>query len=363
MRSRFAHALADVAPARGPPAGTRGFACPAQGCLERLAAMVQLQRAAKGLGTKAGSKSERPAAPESGGAWSAALAEYTTALRVEAGLARSTLSAYTSDLSLARDWMVARGLAAPQDVATEDVVAWLAARRASGCAETTLARNLTALRTFFAHLAAEGDLERDPCALIRAPVLAKYLPRVLDSEQVTQLLNAPSGGTWSDLRDRALLETLYATGARISEVVGLMTDALEPGLRVLRLSGKGSKSRLVPCGEPARKALAEWIEGPRAKLVLARARREVFLTRRGLALDRTNAWRRVKLAALRAGISARVTPHGLRHSFASHMLEGGADLRSVQEMLGHASLATTQIYTHLDREHLLALHRLNHPRG
>ncbi len=325
--------------------------------------MAQLSRAAKGQATPAHEPSPRPARIAGLGPWSTALAEYTTALRVEAGLARSTLAAYTSDLSLAIDWLVERGLGAPQRVATEDVVAWLAARRAAGCAESTLARNLTALRTFFAHLAAEGDLARDPCALIRAPVLAKYLPRVLDSQQVERLLQAPKEQTWSDVRDRALLETLYATGARISEVVGLLTDALEPSLRVLRLTGKGGKSRLVPCGEPGRKALAAWIEGPRAALAGARDRREVFLTRAGLPLDRTNAWRRVKLAALRAGIGARVTPHGLRHSFASHMLEGGADLRSVQEMLGHASLATTQIYTHLDREHLLALHRLNHPRG
>jgi integrase/recombinase XerD len=164
------------------------------------------------------------------------------------------------------------------------------------------------------------------------------------------------------VRDRALLEVLYATGARVSEAVGLRTDGLEPSLRVLRLSGKGGKLRVVPCGERGREALRQWIEGPRARLRNAQRTPQVFLTRSGRVLDRSNAWRVVQRAAVRAGLPP-LSPHGLRHAFASHLIEGGADLRSVQEMLGHASLSTTEIYTHLDREHVLALHRLHHPRA
>jgi integrase/recombinase XerD len=180
---------------------------------------------------------------------------------------------------------------------------------------------------------------------------------------VGRLLAAPDGEGFLDQRDRALLETIYACGARVSEAVGLRTDALEPSLRVLRLYGKGAKMRLVPLGERARDAIERWIGGGRASLPSAARAPEVFLTKSGRAMSRTDAWRRVKRAALRAGLSADISPHTLRHSFASHLVEGGADLRSVQEMLGHASIRTTEVYTHLDTEHVTSLHRLYHPRA
>jgi integrase/recombinase XerD len=226
-----------------------------------------------------------------------------------------------------------------------------------------VARNLSALRTLFAHLCAEGRLTRDATALVPAPKLASVLPNVLSVAEVEALLGAPDGDAWRDVRDRALLELLYASGARVSEAVSLRTDGLEPGLRVVRLTGKGSKTRIVPIGGRARRALADWIEGPRRELPGAARRGEVFLSKRGAPLDRSNAWRRVRAAALRAGIAKRVTPHTLRHSFATHLIEAGADLRSVQEMLGHASVETTEVYTHLDREQVLGVHRLYHPRA
>jgi integrase/recombinase XerD len=189
---------------------------------------------------------------------------------------------------------------------------------------------------------------------------------VLSPGQVEVLLAAPDedpdAPRWRRQRDRALMEVMYASGARVSEAVSLRTDGLEPSLRVLRLTGKGGKTRLVPCGAAARAALTTWIEDGRASLPGALRRPEVFLTQRGRPLDRTNAWRRVKAAALRAGVP-EVTPHTLRHSFATHLIEGGADLRAVQEMLGHASIRTTEVYTHLDSEHVLGLHRLYHPRA
>jgi integrase/recombinase XerD len=289
--------------------------------------------------------------------------DFLDVLRVEAGLARATLSAYRGDLTRAAEWFSEHGMTSWGDLKPAAVVDYLAARRARGDQESSVARGLSALRMLLAHLASEGVLARDPCAQIAVPHLRKHLPRTLTVEEVERLLAAPDGTSWRDQRDRALLEVLYASGARVSESVGLRGDGLEPSLRVLRLHGKGDKTRIVPIGERARRALALWIEGRRRELPGALKRPEIFLTQRGRPLDRTNAWRRVKAAALRAGIRVRVTPHTLRHSFATHLIEGGADLRSVQEMLGHASVQTTEIYTHLDREHVLALHRLHHPRA
>jgi len=293
----------------------------------------------------------------------AALADFLEALRVEAGLARATLQAYRRDLEAAARYFSERGARGFSDVDSDLLVAYLAARREAGAAEASVARGLSALRMLLRHLAAEGRIDSDPASLIAAPRLRHALPRALSVEEVDRLLCAPAGESWRDQRDRALLEVLYATGARVSEACGLRTDGLDPQMRALRLHGKGNKVRLVPMGARAREALARWLEHGRRRVPGSAARREVFVTHRGAPLDRTNAWRRVRAAALRAGLTVRITPHTLRHSFATHMIEGGADLRSVQEMLGHASVQTTEIYTHLDHEHVLALHRLYHPRA
>lgn len=296
-------------------------------------------------------------------ALAAPLSDFLTALRVEAGLSRATLAAYRSDLGHFLSWSRRRSLARPADIDAVLVVDYLAHRRAEGLAESTVSRDLTAVRMWMRFLVSEGLLERDPTSRLQSPVLAKLLPHTLDVEEVDRLLRAPDGSGWRDQRDRALLEILYACGARISEAVGLTTDRMDSELRVVRLYGKGSKERVVPVGSRARAALTRWIEDGRTQLPGARARREVFLSHTGKPLDRTNAWRRVKAAALRAGLPREVHPHSLRHSFASHLLAGGADLRAVQEMLGHASIRTTEIYTHLDEEHIRGLHRLYHPRG
>lgn len=293
----------------------------------------------------------------------AGLADFLEALRVEAGLSRATLVAYRRDVERAACFFVGRGALSWSAIDADELVAYLSSRRAAGAAEASVARALSALRMLFRHLTAEGRIAKDPGSLLSSPVLRRELPRALSVDEVERLLKAPSGASWRDQRDKALLEVLYASGARVSEAVGLATDGLEPSLRVLRLYGKGSKMRVVPIGERARAALTRWIDDGRKRLPNALASREVFLTHRGAPLDRTNAWRRVKAAALRAGLSTRITPHSLRHSFATHMIEGGADLRSVQELLGHASIQTTEVYTHLDREHVLSLHRLYHPRA
>ncbi len=213
------------------------------------------------------------------------------------------------------------------------------------------------------HLVFEDVLQEDPSARISAPVLRRALPSVLAIEEVESLLGSPDLGTWMGQRDAALLEVLYASGARISEAVGLRTEGIEPSLRVLRLHGKGGKQRIVPIGDRARAALDRWLSEGRPRLKGAARRPEVFLSKSGKPLDRTTAWRRIQTLALKAGLPRRISPHVLRHCFATHLIEGGADLRSVQEMLGHASIRTTEIYTHVDAEHIQSLHRLYHPRG
>ncbi len=296
-----------------------------------------------------------------------ALGDFLVALRVEAGLSRNTLRAYKGDLSALMLWAGGRGVTRLEDFDRELIYGWLESLRAARLAPATVARRLSAASVWFAHLIAEGRLSVDPTSLVRAPRLPRALPKSLEVADVARLLAAPQSdmklSSWRRQRDTALLEVLYAAGARISEAVGLRTDAIEPSLRVLRLSGKGRKMRLVPCNERARVALERWLAEGRTTLEGHRQRPEVFLTRTGAPLDRTNAWRAVKRAALAAGIRANVSPHTLRHAFATHLIEGGADLRSVQEMLGHASISTTEIYTHVDGEKLLALHRLYHPRA
>lgn len=310
-----------------------------------------------------------------------ALADFQEAMRVEAGLARNTLAAYRSDLNAFLSFAAARGARRCAAIRPAHVVDWLAQRREEGRAEATVARGLAATRMLMRHLTAEGRIPRDPTARISAPALRPALPRTLAVDEVERLLEAPgkaaaAGGpagpagkesgsqrAWKAERDRALLEVIYACGARVSEAVSLRTSEIEPSLRVLRLLGKGSKTRIVPLGQRAREALAAWIGGGRTKLPNAARAAEVFLSKSGRPMTRGDAWRVVKAAAARAGLSGKISPHTLRHSFATHMVEGGADLRSVQEMLGHASIKTTEVYTHLDTGHVTSLHRLYHPRA
>lgn len=292
----------------------------------------------------------------------APIEDYLDAGRAEVGLARATLRAYRSDLTRLAHWLARRGVADWADLQTADVVDYLGDLRRGGAAEATVARALVAARMLVRYLLGEGVIRRDPTAHVPAPVLRRLLPSSLNPSEVERLLEAASGSSWLALRDRALLETLYACGARVSEAIGLRTDGLEPQLRVLRLHGKGDKMRVVPLGARAKEAIERWLADGRPQVCRTDRTPALFLSRSGRPLTRTDAWRRVQLAAAQAGLP-RVTPHTLRHSFASHLLAGGADLRAVQEMLGHASIRTTEVYTHLDPEHIRGLHRLYHPRG
>jgi integrase/recombinase XerD len=292
----------------------------------------------------------------------AGVEDYLDASRVEAGLARATLSAYRGDLERFGLWLARRGRTAWTELEAGDLIDYLGDLRREGAAEASVARSLVAVRMLTRFLLTEGELRRDPTAQVPAPVLSKLLPRYLSPEDVGRLLDGISGDGWRVLRDRALLEVLYACGARVSEAVGLRTDDLEPKLRVLRLHGKGDKMRVVPVGARAREAVDRWLTDGRPRVARGDREPALFLSKSGRPLGRGDAWRRVQAAALAAGLP-KVTPHTLRHSFATHLLAGGADLRAVQEMLGHASISTTEIYTHLDGEEVHSLHRLYHPRA
>jgi integrase/recombinase XerD len=294
--------------------------------------------------------------------------EYLSWLAVEKGRSRNTLLAYRRDLTAWETWANQTGVD-PARTSTETIERYLSELRGQGRHPASMARTTTALRGLFRFLVAEGLLRDDPTGDIRSPRIPRRLPKALDEVVVVGLLESVRGEEPADLRDRALLELLYGTGARISEAVGLSLIDLQGDDGLLRVFGKGSKERLVPLGGPAQFALGRWL-GPsgRPRMVPARwatrsAEEAVFLNSRGTRLSRQGAWAVVDRHARRAGIGDLVSPHVLRHSCASHMLAHGADIRVVQELLGHVSIATTQMYTKLNQDHLRASYLRAHPRA
>ena len=292
--------------------------------------------------------------------------EFLTYLRVEAGLAPLTLESYGRDL---RDLMVDlrdRGIGRWEDVTPGDLVEHMQAlHRARGLQPSSITRHLAAVRVFFRFLFAEGVLEEDPTRLLETPTRWKRLPGVLTPGQMKRLLATPApehGRLW--LRDKAMLELMYAAGLRASEVGALMTREYNPKLGVVLVTGKGGKQRMVPIGRPAGEAVDVYISELRSVLadhVDGRDEGRLLLSNTGRPLERVAVWQIVRRVAARAGLDG-VHPHKLRHSFATHLLAGGADLRVVQEMLGHSDIATTQIYTHVDRTRLREVVRRHHPR-
>jgi integrase/recombinase XerD len=284
-------------------------------------------------------------------------------LALEAGGSRHTVDAYVADARRLAQWCASRGMGAPDAVTTERAREFLYALKDLGLAPTTIRRQLSALRTYFRYLVGEGHAVRDPTERIATPKAWRRLPAVLTVAEVDRLLGAPDTGRRLGVRDRALLELAYATGMRVSELVGVTLQDLlfEDGL--VRVFGKGRKERIVPVGRRALGQVALYAREIRPHLDRGRGRGTLFLNARGGPLSRVGAWGVIKAAARRAGLTKRVTPHTLRHTFATHLLEGGADLRAVQEMLGHADLSTTQLYTHVDRDYLRSVHRQYHPRA
>lgn len=284
-------------------------------------------------------------------------------LALEAGASPHTLDNYLRDVRRLAEWGAGRGIAGPDAVTTVQLREFVYALKDLGLQPSTIRRQISALRTYFKFLTGEGLAVRDPTERLDAPKGWRRLPTVLSVAEVERLVGAPDADTPLGIRDRALLEVAYATGARVSELVAVrLSDLLfEDGLA--RLFGKGSKERVVPVGRRALGAASLYAREIRPGLDRGRSRGVLFVNARGGPLSRVGAWGIIKAAARRAGLTKRVTPHTLRHSFATHLLEGGADLRAVQEMLGHVDLATTQLYTHVDREYLRSVHRSFHPRA
>lgn len=283
-------------------------------------------------------------------------------LWLERGASRLTLAAYRGDLAAFATHLAARGVTLA-GASRADLLAYLAAPAQATLAPRSLARRLSALRSFYRYLVREGLLQEDPSARIDSPRLGRPLPKTLSEDDVERLLAAPTGDTPEAVRDAAMLELLYASGLRVSELVGLRLAQLDLNRGVLVVLGKGARERLVPVGETALARIEVYLAAARGALLAGQISDALFVTRRGGPMTRQAFWQRLRLHARAAGFERLPSPHTLRHAFATHLLNHGADLRAVQMLLGHADLSTTQIYTHVARERLKALHARHHPRG
>jgi len=284
-------------------------------------------------------------------------------LALEAGNSANTVGNYVRDIGRLIAHAAARGASRPDAITAAQLREFVYDLKDLGLAPATIRRQISAIRTYYRFLVGEGHATRDPSERLESPKQWRTLPTVLTVAEVGRLLAAPNTDEPLAMRDRALLEFAYATGARVSEVVAMKPQDLlyEDGLA--RIFGKGAKQRIVPVGRRALGAVALYAREIRPRFDRGKTRGALFLNARGTPLSRVGAWMVIKRAAKLAGLTKRVTPHTLRHSFATHLLEGGADLRAVQEMLGHADLATTQLYTHVDRDYLRSVHRQYHPRA
>lgn len=288
---------------------------------------------------------------------------FCDALWLEDGLARNTLQSYRRDLRQFATWLgrqTDHGLA---EAGRSELLAYLAFRFAQQVKPRTASRLLSSLKRFYQYLLRQGRIQVDPTLRIEAPKLPRILPRSLSEVDVEHLLAAPDPEEPLGLRDRAMLETLYASGLRVSELVGLKLFNVSHDMGVVRVMGKGSKERLVPLGEEALAWIQRYLAHGRPVLLDGRSSDALFVTGRGSGMTRQAFWHLIKRYAARAGIAATISPHTLRHAFATHLINHGADLRVVQLLLGHADISTTQIYTHVARERLKQLHAKHHPRG
>lgn len=286
---------------------------------------------------------------------------------MERGLSENTLSAYRTDLKKFVTWLMhtSDALVSEQLIKADRsvLVSYLDELKKRKISPRSRARLLSSLRLFYAYLLREKKIEVDPVALIDAPKLGRSLPKTLTEEDVESLLMAPDTSTLLGLRDRVLFEVLYATGLRVSELVGLQLTQINLQQGVLRVTGKGNKERLVPLGEEAVNWLEKYLLNTRSDLLKGQVTDALFVTRRGTAMTRQAFWYLIKRYAFQAHIASEISPHTLRHAFATHLLNHGADLRVVQMLLGHSDLSTTQIYTHVANERLKSLHSQHHPRG
>ncbi len=292
----------------------------------------------------------------------AVIDQFLDAIWMERGLSENTLGAYKADLIALSRRLAERDIALV-DASRADILDYIAWRVEGGAKPRSTARQLSSFRRFFRYLVREGALAEDPTAQIAMPKIGRALPQSLTEEEVEALLSAPTVADPLGHRDRTMLEVLYATGVRVSELINLKLSQLNLNQGVLRIFGKGDRERLIPLGDEAQDWLREFIDGPRVEILLERQTDYLFPTRRGDRMTRQAFWHIIKRYAKKAGIEKKLSPHTVRHAFATHLLNHGADLRVVQLLLGHSDLSTTQIYTHVARERMKELHGRHHPRG
>lgn len=290
------------------------------------------------------------------------IAQFQDALWIEQGLAENTRNAYGSDLALFARWLDRFGKTL-LTAATGDLEGYLAHKHRLKASQRSSARLVSSLKKFYAHAHDQQWVDSDPAARLLAPFLGRPLPLSLTEEEVMRLLSAPDIGRRLGFRDRTMLELLYATGLRVSELVLLRLDQIKGSQGVVRVTGKGSKDRLIPYGEEARDWVGNYLQGARREILRGRHSEFLFVTERGTAMTRQAFWSLIKRYAVQAGIRTELSPHTLRHAFATHLINHGADLRVVQLLLGHSDLSSTQIYTHVAQQRLKDLHAHCHPRG
>jgi integrase/recombinase XerD len=289
--------------------------------------------------------------------------EYLNFLAVEKGVSRLTIEAYSHDLNRFVNLVQSRGIEKVADITPDEIISYLEQIKKDGLNARSVNRGLAAVRGFFKFLLREKKIDKNPVANIGLAKVWARLPDTLSKEEMNLLLAQPGMKNSAAIRDTAMMELMYATGIRVSEIITLTMNSINWQVGYLVVMGKGGKERIVPIGRSAYNFLSEYINQGRPKFVKGQKTNILFLNRSGNGLTRQGFWKIVKGYVLRAGLNKKVHPHTFRHSFASHLLEGGADLRSVQIMLGHADIATTQIYTHITRESLKSIHKRYHPRG
>ena len=291
------------------------------------------------------------------------LMDYLHYLKVERGLSENTINSYGIDLKLFLEYLRENEIPSFKQVNKEVIVNYMQSEKNNNKANSSILRSVSSLRKFFQYLAQEKIIEKDPMLLIDTPKKKQHLPQVLTKEEVEKLLRSPNTGQVLGLRDRAMLELMYATGLRISEIINLKLEDLHLTMGTLQTLGKGHKERIVPVGDEAIKWINRYLEEARPKLLKQKRSNYLFLNFHGNNLTRQGVWKNLKAEVRKAGIQKNITPHTLRHSFATHILENGADLRIVQELLGHADISTTQIYTHLSNKQLADIYNRAHPRA